>query len=116
VVSDRNNQVDAADFAGLQRQADVDRDTINGLEKQAIADGETIAEFARQKARDQAEIEQLQAALVTARRIGAAIGIVMVTHKVAEDGAFALLREKSQCDRMKLRDLAERVLLTGTLD
>ena len=57
----------------------------------------------------------LQTALATSRTIGAAIGVLMVIHKITEDQAFDLLRRTSQTTHRKLRDVAERVVETGTL-
>ena len=62
------------------------------------------------------QIEHLRAALVTARRIGAAIGILMGTRRVTDDQAFELLCRVSQDRNRKLRDVADDVMQTGTLD
>lgn len=58
----------------------------------------------------------LELALVTNRRIGAAIGILMATHKVTDDDAFTLLRAASQTFNRKLVDVAEDVITTGMLE
>lgn len=58
----------------------------------------------------------LEAALATNRRIGMAIGILMATRKVAEDAAFEALRDASMRRNQKLRDVAEDVIHTGTLE
>ena len=60
--------------------------------------------------------EHLRTALVTNRRIGAAVGILMVNHKITEDQAFDLLRIASQHTHRKLRDLASEVVATGHLE
>jgi AmiR/NasT family two-component response regulator len=57
----------------------------------------------------------LQFALATNRRIGIAIGVLMWQRRLTEDQAFALLRTHSQHGHVKLRDLAESVIFTGTL-
>jgi AmiR/NasT family two-component response regulator len=62
------------------------------------------------------ELENLRAALVSARRIGAAIGIVMGTSRLTDDDAFALLTRVSQQQNRKLRLVAEDVIRTGTAD
>jgi AmiR/NasT family two-component response regulator len=64
----------------------------------------------------QDQVDHLKTALVTARRIGAAVGILMVQNKITDDAAFELLRSESQQRNCKLRDIAEGVVLTGTLD
>ena len=58
----------------------------------------------------------LERALSSNREIGAAIGILMVTHKLPSDRAFALLRETSNRTNIRLRDVADHVVLTGSLD
>jgi hypothetical protein len=68
---------------------------------------------AERAARDQ--IAHLETALVSARRIGAAIGIIMARCQVTDDHAFALLRTTSQLTHRKVRDIAEDVVLTGAL-
>lgn len=62
------------------------------------------------------EIEHLRAALVSARRIGAAIGILMGQRRISDDEAFALLSEASQRTNRKLRHVADYVRRTGTLE
>lgn len=66
-------------------------------------------------AQRQNKIDHLERALETSRRIGAAIGVLMATHKVTYDQGFDLLRIASQSGHRKLADLAEDVLLTGSL-
>ena len=45
-----------------------------------------------------------------------AIGILMERHRVTADDAFALLTAASQRENRKLRVLADRLVLTGSLD
>ncbi|UQX89292.1 ANTAR domain-containing protein [Jatrophihabitans telluris] len=59
--------------------------------------------------------ENLRQAVLTSREIGAALGILMVTHKATQDEAFALLRSYSQHTHRKLRDVAADVVLSGSL-
>lgn len=54
----------------------------------------------------------LHKALGTSRMIGAAIGIVMVAHKVSEVEAFAILNRASQNINRKLGALADDVVTT----
>jgi len=61
------------------------------------------------------KIENLEIALKSARRIGAAIGIVMANRKLTEDQAFDVLVRVSQDTHRKLRDLADEVVLTGII-
>ena len=57
----------------------------------------------------------LEIALVTNRRIGIAVGILMCRLGVTEDQAFAVLSKHSQDHNVKVRDLAEEVISTGSL-
>jgi AmiR/NasT family two-component response regulator len=57
----------------------------------------------------------LEVALATNRRIGIAVGILMCRLRVTEDQAFAVLRKHSQDNNVKVRDLAEEVIYTGSL-
>ena len=61
------------------------------------------------------ENEHLKIALQSARVIAAAVGIVMATDKVVYEDGFKRLAQISQDTNQKLRDLAEYVLLTGTV-
>jgi hypothetical protein len=57
----------------------------------------------------------LETALQTSREIGAAVGVLMAHHKIAQDDAFTLLRTASQGLHRKLRDIAAEVVETGSL-
>jgi AmiR/NasT family two-component response regulator len=85
----------------LEGRADVDQQIIARLESQAVV--------------DRAKINNLSIALTTARRIGAAVGILMATQKVTEDEAFDVLRRVSNNSQRKVRDIAEDVVMWGTL-
>jgi hypothetical protein len=58
---------------------------------------------------------QLDEALATSRRIGAAVGILMSLHRITADEAFTLLRTTSQRLNRKLHLVADDVTRTGTL-
>ncbi|ANJ05793.1 MULTISPECIES: GAF and ANTAR domain-containing protein [Streptomyces] len=58
---------------------------------------------------------QLQEAIGTRHTIGEAMGILMGSHHLTEDQAFAALRKYSQDNNVKLRDLAARVCESGGL-
>jgi GAF domain-containing protein len=60
--------------------------------------------------------EGLTLALQSNREIGAAIGVVMTRLLVTRDQAFDLMRIASQRTNRKLRDVAQDVLDSGTLD
>ena len=59
---------------------------------------------------------QLQEAIATRHLIGEAMGILMGRHQVTEDQAFDILRTRSQRTNTKLRDVARRVVDTGTVE
>jgi ANTAR domain/GAF domain len=69
-----------------------------------------VAASAKQRAAN------LERALTSNRLIGIAIGVLMATHKVTRDDAFALLRMASQNANRKLVDVAEDVIHTGILE
>jgi GAF domain-containing protein len=60
--------------------------------------------------------EQLQRAVTTRELIGQAQGILMERHKITADEEFRMLVLASQHSNVKLRDLAERLVRTGTID
>jgi len=64
---------------------------------------------------DRTQIANLETALVTARRMGAAIGILMANRKINETQALDALRVVSQNSHRQLRDIADDGLLTGML-
>jgi len=61
------------------------------------------------------QVSNLEAALSSNRRIGAAIGVLMASRQVTSQQAFALLRKASNESNRNLRDVADRVVLTGSL-
>ena len=63
-----------------------------------------------------ARADNLEIALRTNRRIGAAVGVLMSEYCLSPEDAFDLLRVVSQDTNCKIIDLAEDVLYTGTLD
>jgi GAF domain-containing protein len=84
----------------------------------AVREQESAALDAARAARDEAEQRsaQLQTALGTNRTIGMAIGIVMARTGQTSEQAHAALVTMSQQTNRKLRDLADRIVLTGSVD
>jgi AmiR/NasT family two-component response regulator len=80
-----------------------------------VVDHALITELVAQGEADRQEIANLKRALETSRQIGAAIGVIMASHKVTDVQAFDLLAKESQTTNRKLRDIAADVVLTGTL-
>ena len=91
------------------------QDRIDELERQHAEDQEVIAHLEAEEMLDRDKIANLELALQAARRIGAAMGILMATHRVSDAQAFDLLRTASQHHHRKIRDIAEDVVYTGTL-
>jgi GAF domain-containing protein len=58
---------------------------------------------------------ELDEALLSNRRIGIAMGILMVTRHLTEDQAFALLKQASQYLNVKLRNVAGAIIEAGEL-
>lgn len=67
-------------------------------------------------AKHRTKAENLEIALESSRRIGVAIGILMASQRLTDGQAFDLLRIASQRQQRKLRDIAEDVIFTGTVD
>jgi len=58
---------------------------------------------------------QLELALASNRRIGIAVGIVMARLHLTDGQALELLRDASQRRNVKLRELAEDIIYTGSV-
>ncbi|HET9647208.1 MAG TPA: ANTAR domain-containing protein [Microlunatus sp.] len=90
-----------------------DRRRIDDLEAHVDVDRAMILELQAEGLISQKHAEQLQEALHTSRRIGAAIGIVMATRKVSEAHAFLTLSRASQNSNRKVRVIADELVDTG---
>jgi AmiR/NasT family two-component response regulator len=88
---------------------------VDSLESQTDVDHRVIEELQAEIEIDKEKIANLEVALRTARRIGSAMGVLMATQKVTENEAFDMLRNASQTENRKLRDVAQDVVDTGTL-
>jgi AmiR/NasT family two-component response regulator len=62
-----------------------------------------------------AHAEELQRALVSNRQIGMAMGILVERHRVTPEQALDRLRDLSQRNNVKLRDVAEHIIYTGDI-
>jgi hypothetical protein len=107
-ADESNHRADAGD--DLAAAQDV---RVSTLEDRADADHDLIAELQADGLLNRQNTANLTQALHTARRIGAAVGIVMAGRVVEEDVAFAMLSKASQHTNRKLRDIAEDVVRTG---
>lgn len=89
----------------LEADAAVDRELMSELVAELVAEGTVSREHAA----------NLEEALRSSRRIGAAIGIVMASQHVSEAAAFAVLRRASMDTNQRVRALADEVVVTGDL-
>lgn len=96
-----------------EARAGVDRGRIDRLEERADVDAALIAELRAEGLVAREHAENLEEALTTSRRIGAAIGVVMARTGATEAEAFDLLKRASPDTNRKVRLLADDVVLTG---
>ena len=94
--------------------ASVEPEQDRGSDLQDVPDRAQIAYLRHELEASQQRVGHLEAALVNARKIGAAIGVAMATEKLTYDQAFAFLSLVSQRGNEKLSSVAERVLITGS--
>jgi GAF domain-containing protein len=87
--------------------------TAASLQLAALAGATTALALAALNERQRSR--GLEEALVSNRLIGAAVGVLMTRHRTTYDQAFSALRRVSMDANRKLRDLADEVLLTGTV-
>ena len=80
-----------------------------GSTAEEVADLRTRAEVAESRA------DNLERALASNRRIGMAIGILLTRLHCSEEQAFDVLRQESMRRNVKVAELAEQVVYTGTL-
>ncbi len=97
----------------LSQRIDANSAKIAALQDQADVDAKLIAALQADGLLRQDHNEQLQTALSTSRRVGAAIGILMASRGFTEDGAFNALASLSQNTNRKLRDIADELVATG---
>lgn len=100
----------------VEAQVSVNADRIGRLEGRAEVDAALIAELRTDGLVTRAHAANLEEALRTSRRIGAAIGVVMARTGLTEPEAFELLKRASQDTNRKLRLIADDVVLTGDVE
>jgi chromosome segregation ATPase len=122
--SDLQNQVDRlradmsvnrADIDALQGRSAADHRRITDLEERADLDDQLIAELRAEGLLSREQTANLEEALRSSRKIGAAMGIVMAYRRIDEDAAFDLLRQASQDSNRKVRVIAEEIVRTGDI-
>lgn len=107
-ADEANHRADAS-----EHRADDDRRRVDKLEARVDVDEAMIAELQADGVLSREHTAQLEEALRSSRRIGAAIGIVMANDKVREQAAFEILSKASQDTNRKLRLLADELVETG---
>jgi AmiR/NasT family two-component response regulator len=91
------------------------QERIDKLEHQHALDEAVVRQLVDEGLAARTKVENLEIALVSARRIGAAVGILMARRQLTDQQAFNVLVQASQNQHRKLRDIAEDVILTGDL-
>lgn len=110
-------QIDALIVQGVRNHegiAELERRT-DGLEVQAGIDREMIIDLQAEGLLHAEHAEQMEQALKSSRTIGAAIGLLMGTHNLDQDRAFAVLKQLSQDSNRKMRELAAELVLDASL-
>lgn len=103
---------------GARGSLNIYSDRVEGLAAHAITAAADLAQgcaFAMAAARERARADNLVVALESSRRIGAAVGIVMAASRCTYEQAFETIRRASQHTHRKLRDVADEIILTGTV-
>lgn len=97
------------------RQLVVDlAERVERLEATGVVDRDLLIELHAEHVGHAQEVANLEAALATSRRIGAAVGILMARFNIDEEAAFRMLRKASNDRNIKVRDVADEVVETGT--
>ena len=94
-------------------RADELRHRIDDLEAGADVHQHLIAELKSEGLLRQKHVTQLEEALRTSRRIGIAIGIIMVARNLDATEAFSVLVSASQNTDRKVSSVADDVVRTG---
>ena len=104
--------------AAASSSRDLGGATISGvLPVSDFGDGDAawrVVEALQALAAAEDRAEHLEEALRSSRQIGMALGILMERHRWTEDQAFDCLRTESQRRNVKLRTLAEHLVLTAS--
>jgi GAF domain-containing protein len=88
-------------------------DRTDAFDQDSVSQASILASFssvALTSARHSALAEQYQEGMATNREIGAAVGILMATHKISQATAFDMLSGASQRLNRKLRDIAASIV------
>lgn len=91
------------------------RELVRILERQLALERQVVDVLRSRVMADEMQVANLKIALTRSRRVGAAIGVLMATLTLSEDEAFDVLNVASQASGRTLIDIADKFLLTGTL-
>ena len=89
---------------------------FDGQDEKVIAILGSAAVTAMRAVRHQDKSDHMERALHTSRRIGVALGILMVTRGVDLDGAWECLSKASQRSNTKVSELADQIVRQGFLN
>lgn len=92
------------------------RRALAALGQEMHSEHEELVQLRSRVSENEAQLANLQQALQSPQMIGMAMGIVMTREKLTPDQAFNVVSVLSQRTNTKLRDLAERIVLTGEYD
>jgi hypothetical protein len=108
-------QIDSLSGRVDSNHAELDRNRkeIDQLFEHVDLDRDMIHELHARGALNQEQVAQLERALITSRRIGAAVGILMAGRRIDEEAAFAILARASQNTNRRVRDIADDIVRTG---
>lgn len=107
-ASESSQRADLSEAAAVE-----DRRDVAVLTRRVDVDEEVIARLLADEVLDREHVANLQVALRTSRRIGAALGIIMAARKVDEEAAFEVLRKVSQDTNRKVQAIADDLVRTG---
>jgi AmiR/NasT family two-component response regulator len=93
----------------LHKRAAADRKLIANMAAEGVADRELIAALASEGIAGRKQLEEVKAALIVSRRIGAATGVLMGTRHISEDKAFEQLRDECDRSNRSLSEVADEV-------
>ncbi len=97
-------------------RADAAEQRADRMEADALTAREVLAELQADGVLSREHVAQLDQALVSSRRIGAAVGLLMANRQITDEEALEILKGLSQRTNRKLRDIAEDLLEAANRD
>lgn len=93
-----------------RQRADAAERRADAMEARSEVDRQLIAELQADGVLSREHVAHLEAALVSSRTIGAAIGILMASRHIGEEEALSVLKGASQRTNTKVRELAQTIV------